>query len=45
MDTLWLLTAIALAWSGVGFVVALLLGRLFRTAGAAREEAANRLIC
>ena len=33
------------AWSTVGFVVALFLGRLFRNAAPAPEESRNRLVC
>ncbi len=45
MSTTWWLLLLAVTWSSVGLVVALFLGRLFRTLSPRGEETVNRLIC
>lgn len=45
MSTASLFVVVAIAWSTVGFVVALFLGRLLRQANPTAEERIHRLVC
>jgi hypothetical protein len=45
MSTTSLLMVIAVVWSSVGLLVAVIVGLMFRDADPAPEEVANRLLC
>lgn len=45
MDTEELLIILAVAWPTVGFIVAVLIGCIFRDANVASDELADRLLC
>lgn len=45
MSAALLVVVVLAAWAGIGLVVALFLGRLFRDTGPVTEETADRLVC